>query len=195
MGCRSSLVALALLVAPACRLHFDSISTGGAWTAEGVQSLTAGADGRADVLRRLGPPDAVTYTLTDEVFFYRRGGHRGSELRLLIPDPLVNLLRPGLEQLTPEEEQAEEFDDQAPPVAVTQTLIDRAFGLLNPVSSEEALALQGRRLRWDVARIVLDRETHVTRAIDLFLGIEAAEARSLWRDTFLLGPGSPEPSG
>lgn len=187
-----------MLVAPACRLHFDSISTGGDWTVKGVAALEVGADRRADVLRRLGPPDAVTYTLTDEVFFYRRGGHRGTDLRLLIPDPLVNLLRPGLEQLTPEPAGAEEFADQAPTITATGTLIDQAFGLLNPVSSEEALALQGRRLRWDVARIVLDRETHVARAVDLFLGIEAADVNALWRETFLLGPGMaehPEPPG
>lgn len=197
MGSRSSLcLALALLAAPACRVHFDSIRTGGTWTAQDVAALTAGTDRRADVLRCMGPPDAVTYTLSEEVFLYRRGGHRGTDLRLLIPDPLINLLRPGLEVLSPEGEQMEEeeaFEEEAPAIAVTNTLIDRVFSFMNPLATEEAMALYGRRLRWDVARITLDRETHVTRTIELFIGAEAVDAKSLMKETLLLDPGQRPP--
>jgi hypothetical protein len=55
------------------------------------------------------------------------------------------------------------------------------------------MALYGRRLRWDVARISLDRETHVARSVDLFLGIEEASAEDLFRETLLLDHGEQEP--
>jgi hypothetical protein len=197
MGSRSSRghrrVALALLLLlPACRLHFDAIRTGGSWTVEGVAELEPGRDGRAEVLRALGPPDRVSYTLTDEVFIYRRGGHRGTDLRFLIPGVAFNFLRPGFAELSPEVEGEEAFEEEALPITATGTLIDGLFAFMNPLSTEEALGLHGRRLRWDVVRVVLDRETHATRGIELFLGIGSADAAALWRETLLLGPGDPE---
>lgn len=195
MGSRSrpaALAALALALAASCRVNLDSIRTGGEWTAEEVSALAVGTDGRADVLRRLGPPDAVFYTLVDEVFVYRRGGHRGTDLRFLFPN-FFNLLRPGLELLTPGVEQDEAFEDETAPVMVTNTVIDRVFAFMNPLATEEGMALYGRRLRWDVARITLDRETHVARSVDLFLGVEEKSAEDLFRETLLLDRGEPAP--
>ncbi len=164
-----------------CRVHFDQIETGGSWTTESVQSLSAEGDTRAEVLGRLGPPDAVTYTLKEEILVYRRGVHRGTELRFLIPDPFVNTLRPGLEELSPKLQGEEAFDSQSRAITLAETMIEVLFGILNPLGTEEALAFQGRQLRWDVARIVLDRATRRTQRVELFLGIDYGEARRLTR--------------
>jgi hypothetical protein len=123
----------------------------------------------------------VTYTLEEEVLVYRRGIHRGTELRFLIPDPFVNTLRPGLEGLSPKLQGEEAFDSQNRAITLTEAMVEALFGILNPLGTEEALAFQGRELRWDVARIVLDRATQRTRRVELFLGIDYGEARRLTR--------------
>lgn len=194
MGSRSSAAALSALalLGAACRVSFDAIRTGGEWKAQDVSSLAVGTDRRADVLRKLGPPDAVSYTLSEEVFLYRRGGHRGTDLRFLFPN-FFNFLRPAFELVTPAVAQEEAFEDETVPITVTDTLIDRLFAFMNPLATEEGMALYGRRLRWDVARIALDRETHVARSVDLFLGVEETSAESLFRETLLQDGRGKEP--
>ena len=170
-------VALLGLALGGCRLHLDAIHTGGLWTPEDYAELALGRDDRGEVLERMGPPDEVRYTLEDEVFVYRRGRHRGSDLRLLLPDTLLDQARPGLEILGPDAQAPEEFGGQAALVGVLRGAMETLLGFAVPASADDALSLVRRRLRWDVARLVLDRETGLLRSKELLLdtGDQGAE--------------------
>ena len=176
----------ALMLVASCRVHFDSVRSGGTWTPADVEAIAVGRDDRGAVLERMGPPDVLFYTINSEVFVYRRGAHRGTDLRFLIPNVAFNLARPAMSAVHPEQEVHEEFGESAPTVALTRTIIDRLFSFFVPISSDEALALQGTRLRWDVARVVLDRTSLVTQHAELFAGIDDASAAALLDEALLL---------
>lgn len=187
-SCRSSAARAAPLLAvllAGCRLHYDSIRDGGGWTPADYAGIVVGKDGRAEVLERMGPPDDLSYTLTDEVFLYRIGAHRGSELRLLVPDSLINFTRPGFERAQPALDVPEEFQGQPPPLRFLEFLTGFVVGFFNPVSAQEALGLFGRRLRWDVVRVVLDRDTHVVLAKQFHRGTRASDAKELMKEALL----------
>jgi hypothetical protein len=183
MSCseRLAFVLPALALASGCRLHYDSIHVGGDWLPAQFETLEIDRQHRNGVLDRFGPPDELFYTLTDEVFFYRTGGHRGRDLRLLIPDPVSNLTRPGFEFIAPDREEPQEFKDDAPPVRVLQRLSGFLFGFFNPISTGEGAGLYGRRIRWNVVRLVFDRETHVLRAMEIREDIDTPATKELLR--------------
>lgn len=190
MGWRSSLaLLLALLLAPSCRLHVMRVELGGAWTPAAAEALPVQGADRGAVLAALGPPDVVTYTLSEEVLLYRRVGHRGSDLRFLLPDPGFNLGRPGLEELSPELDAPEDLSGEAPPIVLMRLVLDTLFGLLNPASAEDAVALHARRLRWDAVRVVVDRATLDVRSVEVYRGIDGTDAARLARGALLLGDG------
>ena len=179
MASRSRRLAAALVglaLASGCRWHVSDVAYGGTWAPGDAAPLTVEASSRADVLAALGPPDVVAYTLGDEVLVYRRAAHRGSDLRFLVPDPGLNFGRPGLEELAPELDRPEDFSSEAPTIAVMRGILEFAFGFVNPAGADEAVSVHSRRLRWDVVRVVLDRETRVVRSIEVYRGIPGGEA-------------------
>ncbi|MEM7308462.1 MAG: hypothetical protein AAF682_17405 [Planctomycetota bacterium] len=188
MGLRSKLATalLACALLPSCRFHMDAIRTGGSWQVEQYGDIELGVDGRGEVLALLGPPDEVFYTLSEEVFLYRMGLHRGSEFRLLVPDVFINPGRPGLQALSPDSSEPTALAAETPIVSFLRGLTENLTGFAAPVTGDQALSLLNRQVRFDVIRVVLDRETHVTLSKELIRNVGADDLSSFVGETLLL---------
>ncbi|MFN0058799.1 MAG: hypothetical protein ACKVX7_10120 [Planctomycetota bacterium] len=177
-----------------CRLHLDYVQRGTPWSASDYQRLTPHVHDRGDVLQILGPPDVVTYSTAHEVFLYRIGGHRGSELVFFIPVQaipglaILDAIRSTLRTLFGNEPATDEFSQDLGTRIASSLLL----GVLNLAPSDFAtpdpLNIRGRRLRYDVVRIVLDRRSLSVLGKEEFLGIEVGRSEQLLSSTLLRVP-------
>ena len=191
MACRGSWLVL-LLAAPltGCRLQLQAIEKGHPLGEEEYESVVVGHSDRAALLDLLGPPDTVSYTLQDEVLEYRYAAHRGTNLDFILPLsllPSIGRFSPvtgPIRRITPDTEQPDEFEDRNFATRMTEGTITGLAGLV-PASTSggDSVALQGRRLRTDVLRFTLDRDSLVVRGKEIIRQVPGRE--NLARSAFL----------
>ncbi len=178
-----------------CRLHVELIQDDGGWQPAEFEVIEIGRSRIDDVLNRLGPPDAVSYTRTTEVLEYRSGGHRGSDLTFLLPsraNPVsgfFNGIRGALSILFPEFEDTEEFNQKGYSERVSRAMIEFLFSF-TPLSfsADDSVTLHDRRIRYDVIQIVLGRDDHIVKRKEMFLGVEYQRSENLMGSALLVSP-------
>jgi hypothetical protein len=154
--------AAALLLA-GCGLHIGRIDDNANVTPDLYHQLVLGDDGRSQVLAKLGPPDRILITPTDEVFEYESEHHRSTDFRIILPTFLIPGPGPGL-ILGPLHfffdpfDEPEEFEEELP-VRFIRVVLNSLIGMAPASGTEDLLTLRGRQLRSDVIRVVMDRKS------------------------------------
>jgi hypothetical protein len=161
---RALLLVLASLVLGGCGLTLGRVDRNAHVTPGLYDRIAPGEDGRSEVLAKLGPPDRILYTRSEEVFEYESEHHRATDFRIilplfLVPGPGPGLLLGGLRALLDPFEEPEEFEEELP-VRITKLAVNGLVGMAPSTDTEDLLTLRGRQLRSDVIRVMLDRESH-----------------------------------
>ncbi|UCE84807.1 MAG: hypothetical protein JSU66_10640 [Deltaproteobacteria bacterium] len=184
---RPSSVAAFLLAGPlllaGCGFHMAQVEVRRPFPVADFDAIEVGANGRADVLARLGPPDRLSYTLADEVLEYDTGRHRATDLRFFVPSDALRL--PGLGTamgilgffFEPFEE-SEAFR-QPRELRASTAVLGAVGGLVPFTGGSDVLTLRGRQLRTDRIRVIVDRETLRVKQKALLLATDDLERQSI----------------
>lgn len=186
------LLSFACLSLASCRVHWEHVRDGLPWDPAAYEGVEIGHSDRGVVLDLLGPPADVFYTLDHEVFDYEVGGHRGTDLQFLLPTSFIPLFgivasfRDAIEILFPTTASDPRFNQATSAERVASGLIGFAQSFIPFGSTEDSLSLSGRRIRFDTARIVLDRETLKVISKELHLAAGKGAKESWIRSSFLV---------
>jgi hypothetical protein len=185
------LVLAAALPLAACKFQMTRMDLNRPLSRAQYDVIELGADRRTQLLAKLGPPDAVLYTRSEEVFDYLSRSHRATNLRFFFPSDATPLFVDPFAWLgvhryffDPFEEPAAfrpTFTDQ-----LSRYALDTAVSYVPFTRGEDIVILRSRQLRGDILRVVLDRDTHQTlrKAVLLSTGEYARES---WADRAFLG--------
>lgn len=193
MACRGSAAVLLVLLTSGCRFAMTELEVGTPWDAEDIARIEPEASGRADVLDAIGPPDSVRYTEREEILEYRTAYHKGTDFEFLLPSVLLQVTqiigwaRTAFDTMMPSMSEPEQFAE----TNFVFRIMSFVYGQLIaqnplPLSGEDALALRGRALQYDVIRVTLDRATLRVSSIRYLgarrdAGVRDAVRRSLLR--------------
>ncbi|MFQ5654352.1 MAG: hypothetical protein ACE5GW_06445 [Planctomycetota bacterium] len=161
----SFLGALTLLLLAGCRLHVERIEVGTPIPVEALRGIRPGVDDLGDVLRRLGPPDRVHYTLGEEILEYRTTLHGARDLRFILPTQwipiysVISIARSLLGSFVPSSgEGGEPLPEQGILVSAASGLLEAAAGLIPlNISTDESLAVHTRHRGGEKIRVIIDR--------------------------------------
>jgi hypothetical protein len=190
-GWPAALLALvAALPFAGCKFQLTRMDLNRPLSRASFEAVELGADRRTQLLAKLGPPDAVLYTKTEEVFDYVAKSHRATNLRFFFPSDVVPYVDP-FAWLGVHRYFFDPFEEPAPFRPTFSDMLSR-YALETAASNvpflrgEDIVILRSRQLRGDILRVVLDRDTHQTlrKALLLATGEYALES---WRERAFLG--------
>jgi hypothetical protein len=176
-----------------CRAHLGSAHLNSPLRAGQYHDVSLGHDGRREVLARLGPPDAVLYTLDEVIFDYRAGSHRSTDVYFYVPSDLfpgpvnpVGFIQGTLRFFFSPFEEVEEFRGTAAE-RMGRGSAEAAAGAVPFARGLDVLTLRGRQIRYDRLRVVLDRRSGIASRKSLRLATGEYVEQSIGERMLLLG--------
>ena len=152
-----------------CTLQIEHYEDGSLFTVEDFERLDIGDD-RGAVLRKLGPPNEVRYTLQNEELHYQTAHRSAADLIFVIPTEfvpgfsIVGRIRGVLGLLFPARGREGDIEKDAG-INMARSILQIVVGTAGSPGTADLVSLHGRDVRYDRIRVVISRETGLVQRL------------------------------